>query len=110
MKMKNKNIELRKVLIKIGISSNVKGFYYILDSVEIIKKQKIHTNVTTIYEMLSKKYGASPSSIERSIRHAIQQAYKSGEILKKIYNTSPDNSVLIYDLYFNFDIIEGECE
>ena len=100
------NINLRMILIKMGISSNIKGFYYILDAVDIIKKQQIHTNMTTIYEMLSKKHDTTPGAIERGIRHAINKAYKNSNILKEIYGGISDNSSFIYDLVFNFDIFE----
>ena len=100
--MENKNI--RKLLIKIGVSSNFKGFHYILEATNIIKKQKIHTSMTTIYEMIHKKYGGDYAGIERAIRHAIGKAYKQNNVLKKLYSKIPDNSVFLYDLVFNFDI------
>jgi hypothetical protein len=107
--MKN-NIRLRKALIKIGISSNVLGYHYILKAVEILKKQKIHTNIGTIYEMIYKENNAiSKGAVERAIRNAIKTSYKRGQILKRIYDIIPDNSVFLYDLVFNIDIIEREC-
>lgn len=98
------NINLRKLLIKIGISANVKGFHYILEAINILKEQKIHINITEIYKMISKKYDNTPSAIERAIRHAIDKSYNENDMLKKIYLVKPDNSVLLYDLIFNFDI------
>ncbi len=100
--MENKNI--RKLLIKIGISSNIKGFHYILEAIDIIKAQKMHTNMTTIYEIICKKYNNTSSGVERAVRHSISKAYKKTDILKKIYINVPDNSVFLYDLVFNFDI------
>ena len=100
------DINLRMILIKIGISSNIKGFYYILDAVDIIRKQQIHTNMITVYEMISKKQDTTSSAIERGIRHAIKTAYKHSNILKSIYEIVPDNSSFMYDLAFNFDVFE----
>lgn len=100
------DINLRKLLMKIGISANIQGFYFILEAINILGKQKIHTKTTFLYEMICKKYGKSASSVERAIRHAVTKAYKQNDILKQIYSTIPDNSVFLYDLTFNFDIFE----
>lgn len=99
------NMKLRKLLLKIGISSNVQSFHFILEAYNIIQKQQIHTNMTTIYKMLAKKFDKNPSSIERGIRHGIHQSWKTGR-LNKVYYEIPDNSAFLYDLYFNFDILE----
>ena len=104
------NKELRKFLLKIGISSNIQGYHYIISAVNFISKQKIHTNTTTIYEIIGKEYEKKSSAVERGIRHAIQQSYKKHQILNGIYQGIPDNSVFLYDLVFNFDILQGFIE
>ena len=101
-----KDMELRKLLLKIGISANKQGFFYIIRAKEIINKQGIRTNLSTIYEMISKESDKSIYQIERAIRYSIQQSYKNNEILKEIYGKCPDNSVFLYDLVFNFDLLE----
>ena len=102
-------MKLNKILIKIGISADKLGFNYIIDAVNFLRKQKIHTNVTTIYEQLSKsKNVKSKFSVERAIRYAIEQAYKDNIILRKIYTTKPDNSAFLYDLVFNLDVFIDE--
>lgn len=98
------NMELRKVLIKIGIASNVKGFHYILEAINIIQNRPTHTKITYIYQTIGEKFNDTSSRTERAIRHAIEKSYKENGILKKIYSTKPDNLVLIYDLIYNFDI------
>lgn len=100
------DINLRTVLIKIGISSNIKGFYYILAAVEIIKKQKIHTNMSSIYTIIARDNNSTLGAVERGIRHSIQQAHKNSSLLKGLYENIPDNSALIYDLAFNFDVFK----
>lgn len=102
------NLKLRKFLIKIGISANLQGHFYILDAVELISSQQIHTSLTTVYEVLSEKYDKRPCRIERGIRHAITQSYKKYNTLKAIYDTIPDNSMFLYDLVFNFDVLSEE--
>ncbi len=100
------DIDLRMILIKTGISSNLRGFYYILDAVNFIREQKIHTNMTTVYEVISKKYDATVCAIERAVRHAVKKSYKNSNILKDIYEDAPDNAEFLYDLVFNFDVFE----
>lgn len=102
-------MKLNKILMKLGISADKLGFNYIIDIVEILKENKEHTNITNIYKMLSKKENvASKFSVERAIRYSIKQAYKNSNILKKIYNVSPNNSAFLYDLAFNLDVFIDE--
>ena len=99
-----KNIDLRKLLIKLGISSNLKGFHYIIESVNIIRNQKKHIRMTDVYKKVSKSYENTPNAVERAIRHAIDKSYKENNFIKKIYSFKPDNSAFLYDLALNFDI------
>lgn len=107
-KTDKQDFQLRLLLFKLGIYSNLQGYHYILKAVEILKKQKIHTKITTIYEMIYKKTenSISPSAVERAIRHAITSSYKKNENFKKLYPKAPSNSEFLYDLIFNIDIFK----
>lgn len=109
-KTDKQGFQLRLLLFKLGIYSNLQGYHYILKAVEILKKQKIHTNITTIYEMIYKKTenSTSPSAVERAIKHAITSSYKKNESFKKLYPKAPSNSEFLYDLIFNIDIFKKE--
>lgn len=109
-KTDKQGFQLRLLLFKLGIYSNLQGYHYILKAVEILKKQKIHTKITTIYEMIYKKTenSTSPSAVERAIRHAITSSYKKNEKFKKLYPKVPSNSEFLYDLIFNIDIFKKE--
>lgn len=109
-KTDKQGFQLRLLLFKLGIYSNLQGYHYILKAVEILKKQKIHTKITTIYEMIYKKTenSTSPSAVERAIRHAITSSYKKNESFKKLYPKAPSNSEFLYDLIFNIDIFKKE--
>lgn len=111
-KTDKQDFQLRLLLFKLGIYSNLQGYHYILKAVEILKKQKIHTKITTIYEMIYKKTenSISPSAVERAIRHAITSSYKKNENFKKLYPKAPSNSEFLYDLIFNIDIFKKECK
>lgn len=111
-KTDKQDFQLRLLLFKLGIYSNLQGYHYILKAVEILKKQKIHTKITTIYEMIYKRTenSTSPSAVERAIRHAITSSYKKNESFKKLYPKVPSNSEFLYDLIFNIDIFKKECK
>lgn len=104
--------QLRLLLFKLGIYSNLQGYHYILKAVDILRKQKIHTKITTIYKMIYKRTenSTSPSAVERAIRHAITSSYKKNESFKKLYPKVPSNSEFLYDLIFNIDIFKKECK
>lgn len=106
MKIFKNNKEIRKVLMEIGISSNRCGYHYIIRAVEILKAQRIHTNLGTLYEIIGKENDKGKSLIERDIRYAIQKAYEKSAKLKYIYAKKPNNSAFLYDLVFNFDIFK----
>ena len=103
------DMELRKLLLKLGISSNMQGYFGILIAVNLIQKQKMHVSMGTIYKTISKELNKSEHQAERTIRYAVDRAYKLGT-LQNIYPKVPDNSVFLYDLVFNFDIIKEVLE
>ena len=104
------NIERRKVLMKIGISADIKGYHYLLAAIDILQKQKIHTNISTVYEIIRKKYDEPNwQRVERAIRYSIENSYKKNDTLKKIYNEKPDNAAFLYDFTFKFDIFQEVC-
>lgn len=104
------NFQLKLLLFKLGIYSNLQGYHYILKAVDILKSQKTHTKITAIYKMIYKKIenSTSPSAVERAIRHAITSSYKKNENFKKLYPKVPSNSEFLYDLIFNIDIFKKE--
>ena len=106
MKNKDKNMKLRKLLLKIGISANNKSFFYILEGYDILNKRQIHFSMMNLYEMIARKFGENPNTVERLIRHRIEMSYKKSQILQNIYSKTPTNSKFLYDLVFNFDIFE----
>ena len=100
-------MEIREILMRIGISANIQGFAYILKGIEIIKKAERHIKVSDLYiEIYENTYAKSEKSVERSIRHAVERAYEKSDILKNIYHKKPNNAALIYDLAINSDIFE----
>lgn len=105
MMNKEYEIETRRLLLKIGISSNTLGYYYILEATKILKKQRIHTNIISVYEMICKRLdGKSLSAVERCMRYALQTAYKKDNELSEVYSECPTPAAFLYDLAFNLDV------
>lgn len=66
--------EITYILHKIGIPAHIKGYHYLREAIFIAyKNEKAINNITGImYPKIAKKYKATPSSVERAIRHAIE--------------------------------------
>lgn len=59
-------------LLELGIYPNLKGFYYICDSVEMITDDTVPKHkMMYLYEAVAKKNNTTSTSVERVIRHAI---------------------------------------
>ncbi len=61
-------------LLELGIKPNLKGFYYICDSVEMITDDTVPKHkMMYLYEAVAKKNNTTSTSVERAIRHAISK-------------------------------------
>ena len=109
--MKKENKELRKVLLRLGISSNLEGFNYILAAVNIIENKKGKVKLTEIYEKICRLEKAKTKhSVERAIRYAIELSYKNNKYFREIYYKKPVNHAFLSDLVFNFDLFKEVIE
>lgn len=81
--------ELEKIvtneLHKLGISAHLKGYEYIRSAtIMLVKDMDLINSITKgIYANLAIKYEATPSRVERLIRHAIERAWKCDETLEE---------------------------
>ena len=107
-----KDMKLNRILMILGFSADKIGFHYIIQAVEFLNKQKIHVNLSTVYEKVYKKNKkiATEYAVERNIRYAIESAYKRNPIFKKIYAKKPLNGEFLYDLVFNKDVFIDTIE
>lgn len=71
---------VQTILRKMGISPSLKGYTYLIDAINyILESNETNISITKyIYPFIAKKYMSSSSKIERSVRHAIESAWKSG--------------------------------
>ena len=101
--MKKENKDIRKVLFKLGITSNLYGYQCILTGTEVVAKGT--TKITEVYRRVYKILNAtSAGAVERNIRHAIEISCEKTGYLQAIYGTRPTPSVLLNDLVNNLDL------
>lgn len=96
-KAQEKNIEkeLFKLLINLGIPSNIKGFRYISYAIiALLKDEKYETLGITkgLYPAVAKHFNTTPLRVERSIRTAIEHAFEKGsaKLMHDIFGKSLD--------------------
>lgn len=80
--MKKENKDIRKVLLKLGITSNLYGYQCILTGTEVVSKGV--TKTTEVYRRVYKILNAtSAGAVERNIRHAIEISCEKTDYLQK---------------------------
>ena len=99
-KDKSQNIEIEsekkitKILHDLGIPSHIRGYLYIRDSIKLMymTPDMIGGITKEIYPEIAKKYNATPSRVERAIRHAIEISWNRGdyEVMDQIFGHSVD--------------------
>lgn len=95
-------LSLKSFLLKLGIPSNLLGFKYTCEVLELIKSEK--SNVTESYSRVAKNNNTSCECVEVNIRNAICIAHK---ICNKHYietfkvlnlNKKPKNSIFLHTI------------
>ena len=103
--------EIHTLLLKIGVPTNIYGYSYIFRSLELILKNPEYMHYITkgLYIDIAKEFQATPSRVERAIRHAINAAWNNGnrEFTGQIFQNCirpnrkvPSNSVFLSRLYY----------
>ena len=67
--------KIKKLLKKLNITPNLSGYYYLMDTIEMVyehKKDYVHATME-LYSDVAKKYNQKISKIERGIRTAISK-------------------------------------
>ncbi len=67
---------------KVGITANVKGYYYLRDAILLVHDDfDLMSRLTTgLYASVAEKYHSTPQRVERAMRHAIETAWNRGDI------------------------------
>lgn len=66
----------------VGITANVKGYYYLRDAILMVHENfELMSRLTTgLYTTVASKHNSTPQRVERAMRHAIETAWNRGNI------------------------------
>lgn len=95
------------VIRKLGATSKYKGYYYVVDAVEMA--QKIYerpVKVTKdIYPVIARKYKSTPSNVEHNIRTLVNLCWMNHKDTLEEMADKPTNSefidILVYYLRYS---------
>lgn len=81
-KCKNVDVEVTKIIHQMGVPAHIKGYQYLRDAILLVADEMSLLGAVTkeLYPMIAKKYGTTPSRVERAIRHAIELAWDRGNV------------------------------
>ena len=84
-----------EIIHEIGVPAHIKGYQYLREAIILtINDMDIINAVTKVlYPEVAKKFGTTPSRVERAIRHAIEVAWDRGdiEVLQKFFGYTVSN-------------------
>lgn len=75
-------MDITNILLEIGIPAHIKGYQYIREGIimSFYDRNMLHYITKFLYPSIAKKYKTTSSSVERTIRHAIEVAWRRGNI------------------------------
>ena len=83
------------IIHEIGVPAHIKGYQYLREAIILTIKDMEMINAVTkvLYPEVAKRFGTTPSRVERAIRHAIEVAWDRGdiEILQKYFGYTVSN-------------------
>ena len=84
-----------EVIHEIGVPAHIKGYQYLREAIllTIADMEVINAVTKVLYPAVAKKYGTTPSRVERAIRHAIEVAWDRGDLetLQKFFGYTVSN-------------------
>lgn len=82
--MSNNNLtkEVTEILHELGLPAHIKGYYYLRESILLaVDDPNMLTSITKfLYPEIAHNNNSSPASVERAMRHAIEVAWRRGNI------------------------------
>ncbi len=93
----NMNLEavVTDIIHEIGVPAHIKGYQYLREAIilTINDMEMINAVTKVLYPEVAKKFGTTPSRVERAIRHAIEVAWDRGdiEVLQKFFGYTVSN-------------------
>lgn len=85
-------MDVTNVLLEIGIPAHIKGYQYIREGIimSFYDRNMLQYITKSLYPSIAKKYKTTSSSVERTIRHAIEVAWRRGnmEVLEDVFGNT----------------------
>ncbi len=83
------------IIHEIGVPAHIKGYQYLREAIILTVNDMDAINAVTkvLYPAVAKKFGTTPSRVERAIRHAIEVAWDRGDLetLQKFFGYTVSN-------------------
>ena len=84
------------IIHEIGVPAHIKGYQYLREAIIIAVNDMDVINAVTkvLYPEVAKRFGTTPSRVERAIRHAIEVAWDRGDLetLQKYFGYTVSNA------------------
>ena len=84
--------DITKMLHELGIPAHIKGYQYLRDAISMVVRDREMMEAVTkiLYPEIAKKNYTSSSRVERAIRHAIEVAWRRGnmDVLEDIFGNT----------------------
>ena len=84
------------IIHEVGVPAHIKGYQYVREAIMIaVEDMDVINSVTKVlYPEVAKRFGTTPSRVERAIRHAIEVAWDRGDLetLQHFFGYTVSNS------------------
>ena len=84
------------IIHEVGVPAHIKGYQYVREAIMIAVEDMDVINAVTkvLYPEVAKRFGTTPSRVERAIRHAIEVAWDRGdyEVLSDMFGYTVQSS------------------
>ena len=88
--------QVTAIIHEIGVPAHIKGYQYLREAIVFTVKDMDAINAVTkvLYPAVAKRFGTTPSRVERAIRHAIEVAWDRGDLetLQKYFGYTVSNA------------------
>ena len=88
--------QVTAIIHAVGVPAHIKGYQYLREAIIIAVNDMDVINAVTkvLYPEVAKRFGTTPSRVERAIRHAIEVAWDRGDLetLQKYFGYTVSNA------------------
>ncbi len=89
-------LQVTSIIHEIGVPAHIKGYQYLREAIRLAVEDMdvINTVTKVLYPTVAKRFGTTPSRVERAIRHAIEVAWDRGDLetLQKYFGYTVSNA------------------